>query len=174
MQQQKNFIVGKYASATSIPEAMSFFEVKRSKVYYWKKRVEELEFRPLISHGGKRFETFSTFQKLIIDTIVYKFLLIDNSVTRQDIVDHLAGHEIHVSLMFISRLVKRWGFSFKKPSVININKFTSKNIEYYSAYITWVQTKPLNCLKFMDESSFNARRTFLSTFVLILLTFLFE
>lgn len=152
--------MGQYALATSPAEAMRFFSVGKSKVYYWMKRVAELKEKPLQKHGGKRYEYFSTEDCFIIDLCVYSFLEKNCSVTRDTIRNFLQSIGYEVTLMHITRLGKRWKYSFKKPSTISINKFTSENMLRYGQYMNWVETKDFGHLKFLDESSFNAKRMF--------------
>ncbi len=64
---------------------------------------------------------------------------------------------VHVSRMWLSRMFRRWRWSFKKLNHKHIHKYTPQNIEYYGQYLTYIRTVPMNRIKYLDESSFASR-----------------
>jgi len=56
--------------------------------------------------------------------------------------------------MYVSRLFKKWRWSYKTPERKQILKYTKENISYYGTYITTAYCIPWDRLKFMDEGHF--------------------
>ena len=69
----------------------------------------------------------------------------------------LLENNFKVSLMFVSRIFKKWRWSFKKPSYEQLNKYTQENILYYATYQHCIKEIPWYRLKFADESHFNSK-----------------
>ena len=49
---------------------------------------------------------------------------------------------ISINRMWISRQLKKWCWTFKKPNYKQIWKYTNKNINYYLRYMVWIANKP--------------------------------
>lgn len=62
-----------------------------------------------------------------------------------------------ISRDWISRMFKRWRWSFKKISHKHIRKFLWPNIYYYAHYLVHVQNMQMGRIKFVDEASFSSR-----------------
>jgi hypothetical protein len=62
-----------------------------------------------------------------------------------------------VSRSWLSRMFRRWRWSFKKISHKHIRKFTPQNIQYYGLYLINIRTIPMHNIKYIDESSFDSR-----------------
>ena len=97
----------------------------------------------------------------------------------QGYVEHLAEKGYHVSAMYVQRIFKSWRWSFKIADVRQLQKYpfflllwlsyfifwyniwyTPENISYYSLYIIQIVCYPYDCLKFLDEASYNDRGIF--------------
>lgn len=59
---------------------------------------------------------------------------------------------------FILRIFKNWRWSWKKPAVQHVQKYTPENIAYYSRWVILVPQIPFAQLKFCDESHFVSRQ----------------
>jgi len=62
-----------------------------------------------------------------------------------------------VSDMWVSRVFKRWRWSFKKASYQQLQKYTNENIEYYKTFLEALQDIPWIKLKFADEGHFKSK-----------------
>ena len=75
----------------------------------------------------------------------------------------------YCSKQYISKVFKQWRWSWKKPVMKQIQKYTMKNIEYYYGYMYWLQSQDWTKLKFMDEVHFVAKGTFINLFIVNLI-----
>ena len=73
----------------------------------------------------------------------------------------LLQNGISVSRMFIERTFKNWGWSFKKASVEQLQKYSHQNIEYYGIFLDAIQEIPWIRLKFADEGHFKSKGKYL-------------
>jgi len=62
-----------------------------------------------------------------------------------------------VSASWISRQFTKWRWSFQKPDVKQIYKYTPRNLNHYFDYIIWQSKIPWKHLKFIDEAHFSSR-----------------
>ena len=63
----------------------------------------------------------------------------------------------NVSVSTIRRIFKRWGWSYKSPSVVQLQKYSLSNLCYYFNYLMDVATIPYSKIKFLDECHFAHR-----------------
>ena len=61
------------------------------------------------------------------------------------------------SRMWLSRMLKRWRWSFKNINHKHVRKFMQHNILYYGQYLVNIRTIPMDRIKFIDEASFSSR-----------------
>lgn len=59
---------------------------------------------------------------------------------------------------FVLHIFKNWCWSWKKPVVQHVQKYTPENITYYTCWVTLVPLIPITQLKFCDESHFMSRQ----------------
>jgi hypothetical protein len=59
---------------------------------------------------------------------------------------------------FALQLFKNWRWSWKKPAMQRVQKYTGENITYYTHWVILVPHIPLTQLKFCDESHFVSRQ----------------
>ncbi len=64
---------------------------------------------------------------------------------------------VRVSRAWLSRMFRRWRWSFKKLNHKHVDKYTPRNIAYYGQYLAYIRTVPMNRIKYMDEASFSSR-----------------
>jgi len=107
-------------------------------------------------------EKFTQEEKCKIEFLVEKIIIEKNQlVTVAEIAKYVAHNsQLDISQYYIKKLLLRWNWTFKKPIRMNKRKFTRKNIQRYIEFVSWVQTIPLNRLKFLDESHFEVRSTY--------------
>lgn len=55
------------------------------------------------------------------------------------------------------RIFHNWRWSWKKPAVQHIQKYTPENIQYYAEWVTFIPYIPLTSLKFVDEAHYVSR-----------------
>lgn len=55
------------------------------------------------------------------------------------------------------RLLKSLGWSWRVPTKFQIHKYSFANLNYYSSYLQFIQTIPLDMLKFADEAHIVSR-----------------
>jgi hypothetical protein len=119
--------------------------------------MENPDFHPM-PHGGIRKVKFSTQQLTNITSVIWQFVHDHPRTTRSSIVRQV-GQTLNVSISptTISRLFRAWGWSWKIPSHVQLQKFTAKNIRRYVNFIVWVLSVPWTHLKFLDEAHFVSR-----------------
>jgi len=101
-----------------------------------------------------RYEKFSSF---LVDLIKsYLWILCKENPTQKlrSYVMKLAQIGIKCSIEYVRQIFKSWGWSWKKPSYKQIQKYTQKNLARYQAYTQWIAAQDLSKLKFMDEVHF--------------------
>lgn len=74
----------------------------------------------------------------------------------EELLDRL---HVRCSHSWLSRMLKRWRWSFKNVNPRHILKFTPRNIIYYGHYLIRIRNIPPTRIKFMDEASFSSRGT---------------
>jgi hypothetical protein len=62
-----------------------------------------------------------------------------------------------VQPQFVRKTLHRWRYTFKKPVVRQIEKYTTTNIRRYANFVYGVQKVPFEKLKFLDEAHFCAK-----------------
>lgn len=65
---------------------------------------------------------------------------------------------IHFKRNFVLRIFKNWRWSWKKPAVQHVQKYTRENIAYYARWVILIPHIPFAQLKFCDESHFVSRQ----------------
>lgn len=155
-----NVAMGFCATGFSLQDVATFFDRSRSGVYYWKKKViGQVSPTP---HGGVRSWKFNVDDRACIEQAIFDFVKDNNGLAqRKEIVAHLKSLGFQVSLMFISRVFRKWDWGYKVPSRVNIQKFTEQNLEYYFNFYSWIRTQRIGSLKFIDESHFAAQSAFI-------------
>ncbi len=71
--------------------------------------------------------------------------------------EELCALGLDVDRSFISRIFQNWLWSWKKPTHLQVQKFTLENIAYYFVWILTIFDMPWLHLKFLDESHFSTR-----------------
>jgi len=74
-----------------------------------------------------------------------------------NIADHVAALAplgVIVSPSFLKQIFCNWQWSWKKPTIQHINKYTPENVRYYERWVSLVPHLPFDRLKFCDELHF--------------------
>jgi len=74
--------------------------------------------------------------------------------TYNEIITEMANSGWKINKSYLSRLLKRWGWSRKIKLRKQVNKFKVQNLAYYITFLVEVKKIPWSKLKFLDESSF--------------------
>jgi hypothetical protein len=150
-----------------------------------------LQFRDATFHadawGGARHFTLSDIDQYIAETAMFAAIEADRDLRTFEIRDLLRSLDdefAQLSNHFIYRTYKKYHWTFKNKSIKNKLKFTAQNIAYvsrvdlialvmcerdwrafrrwYGMYCDLIKDVPLNRLKFLDESHFASRGTFVT------------
>lgn len=61
---------------------------------------------------------------------------------------------VDINASFLGCIFRNWRWSWRKPTIQQLKKFTPDNITYYARWITLIPLIPLERIKFCDESHF--------------------
>lgn len=140
--------------------AASIFQVDERLALYWKNKAENSEFHSN-SWGGFRGSRYSGVDEKQLHSLIWMVITTQEQITLQEIVNALERHNFHYSRSWVSRLLKRWRWSFKIPAVTQTQKYTISNLEYYAEFCLWLNEVDLAKVKFLDEVHFDARSKFI-------------
>ena len=125
-------------------------------VKYWKMKFENPLFRS-DPWGGAGRQGYSPADFNQIRRIIGVLLLENQQPNLLEISTELRRRGFPYSRSSISRLLKKWRWSFKIPTVFQRMKYTEDNILYYNEFLEWfVRTDPIR-IKFVDEVHFDKR-----------------
>lgn len=110
------------------------------------------------SWGGDRSSKYPHEQDRIWE-IVWSFIKNVPQAKLEDIQEFLKGQRYYLSRMSISRLLKKWRWSFKIPCVRQVHKYTYSNIDYYMQFCIWLSCVDLRKVKTVDEVHFDRKGT---------------
>jgi hypothetical protein len=133
------------------------FQVDFALAKYWCEKVFNLNFRAFNGWGGNKGTKFSTLKMHEVSTVVWNTINSQNQVTLQEIVSVVRNNGFGVTRMWVSRLLKKWRWSFKIPAVTQREKYALSNLEYYVDFCSWLSNVDLKRVKFVDELHFDSR-----------------
>ena len=108
--QQKNILQGIIAAECSIKHASFIFDSNYHKTLYWRNKVLSADIK---QHRGKRWSKFSPNEYVILERHIFDYVVQEHYlVTRQGVVTYLNSKGFQVSSSFITRIFKRFVFSF--------------------------------------------------------------
>eukprot|EP01113_Clastostelium_recurvatum_P042754 TRINITY_DN6955_c0_g1_i1.p1 TRINITY_DN6955_c0_g1~~TRINITY_DN6955_c0_g1_i1.p1 ORF type:complete len:271 (+),score=41.16 TRINITY_DN6955_c0_g1_i1:339-1151(+) len=93
----------------------------------------------------------------VISVMVWLYLQSHPTAIIADYVHHLYRFGLIVSPSFISRLFRRWSFSFKTPEYRMIYKYSWENLSYYFTYLVEISRIPQAHIHYLDEASYNPK-----------------
>jgi hypothetical protein len=124
---------------------------------YWCEKVSNPNFHASNGCGGNRGTKFSALEMHEVSTVVWNTINSQNQVTLQEIVSAVKNNGFRVTRMWVSRLLKKWRWSFKIPAVTQREKYTLSNLEYYVDFCSWLSNVDWKRVKFVDELHFDSR-----------------
>jgi transposase len=168
-------LLGKVAGALGPQKAAKIWGVSKQVAYYWKQKVKFPLFHP-DTWGGSRHCAFSLTQEFLLRMqvlvfirpsyirLIFIFRLIKHLVTKNPITSLfeiqykvLSASAILVNKDWIARLLRMWGYTWKKPESRNIKKFTIRNMLRWVVFTCWVKQQPRDKLKYLDEVHFEPK-----------------
>ena len=124
--------------------------------YYWAKKVEDPTFCSE-NWGGARNSKYEGLED-VIQNLIWNFITAQPQCTLKEVCLYLNSLEINYTHSNLSKLFKRWRWSFKIPTVQQIEKYTFDNLEYYLQFCERLLTTPdLRRVKFLDEVHFDSK-----------------
>lgn len=113
--------------------------------------------------GGKRVSKFTNYEEKAIENEL-AFILLQNPFFDQTQLADLINwkFEIKINNVYICRILKRMGYSYKQGSFVHVNKYNMDNLKYYFYYLENVRKIDLNSLKYCDEAHYVSRKLFQS------------
>lgn len=172
----QNYLVGKCAVGISSRYAGYLFGCSRHRVYYHKRKVVAGKPKSIIflspcqdgqfhsrPHGGSSYFPKSPFARgsegyrRVAAALWWKCKQCPTTTVFEYKLFVAEKIGILISESSIRRIFKAWGWSWKKPSYVQLAKFSVENISYYVDFVVWlVRQNPLRC-KFLDEAHFSSR-----------------
>lgn len=136
--------------------AKKFSSNSREKIRYWKKKVLQPSFHSQ-QLGGCRHFKFTEEEHQNFRVLLWIHAKEDPTKKLRDYQNSLEVYGYFVSKEFIRKIFVEWKWSWRVPSYKQIQKYTEKNLKRYSDYITWISSRNLLNLKFLDEVHFVAK-----------------
>jgi len=93
----------------------------------------------------------------LIQGLLWRHVVLHPSFNIANHVAALVPFGVIVSPSFVKRIFRNWRWSWKKPTIQHINKYTPENVRYYERWVSLVPLLPFDGLKFCDESHFVSR-----------------
>ncbi|KAM9980148.1 hypothetical protein ACTFIZ_006396 [Dictyostelium cf. discoideum] len=123
---------------------------------YWRKKLQNPNYRSG-GHGGKRYSKYSEEVYNNIEDLLFEIIIDDPILRVGEIKQKLKNHNVHLSNTSIKRIFKKWKWSFKKPDMKQINKYTQANIDYYKFFLEFINRVDWKDVIFCDEVSYQSR-----------------
>lgn len=135
---------------------LDLFGFKVGVAKYWKKKVKDPSFHSG-AWGGFRGLKFGA----VIDFALQKLIWLHVQLYPKWSCVHHTQALIHlgfnVTKDWVERVFRSWGWTWKKPTHIQIQKYTAENMIYYGQWLKGIADKPWLHLKFADEAHFVSR-----------------
>ena len=123
------------------------FMVNRWFVEYWRKKESDPTHH-LSSHGGRRNSKYQDSLQLLLEVLLWIHCTDYPQSTLQEYCEAVLEYGFEVNRMYLSRIFRKWRWSFKKPTIKQIHKYRIDNIHYYGTFLTSITQIPwvrLNC-----------------------------
>jgi len=147
----RSLIFNVYSMVKSIKKTSSVLKLPYGTVRY------SLE-RGVAKKKGHRKKVFSDEDQRKITQLLIEIIRMEPSVTRDKVhfyLEFVFNRKFSHGTVF--NIFKKLRWSWKIPSVVQIKKFTAKNMTSYAQYVYWSQYIPWDRLKFLDESHISHR-----------------
>eukprot|EP01112_Ceratiomyxa_fruticulosa_P020513 TRINITY_DN69_c0_g1_i2.p1 TRINITY_DN69_c0_g1~~TRINITY_DN69_c0_g1_i2.p1 ORF type:complete len:350 (+),score=51.68 TRINITY_DN69_c0_g1_i2:865-1914(+) len=132
------------------------YGVTKKVARYWMKKARDPNFHSY-PWGGFRWSKYSPDEHTVITFLILLLYFVMNETTLKEYTIMLTGFGFNVSRMYVSRVIKACGLTFKVPETVQRAKFTEENMRYYGDYIFWTSHIPWDKLFFLDEASYNTK-----------------
>lgn len=148
--------IGRTSVLLGLRRSALLFQISCSLAYYHKQKYLHPNFRNG-TWGGRRHSLLTREQEKILADLIFSFAE-KNPLTNITEFRHLCITSGYVvSRSYLVRLFAKWKWSWKKPSYIQINKYSKTNIRYYAIFISEIINIPWAKIKYADESSFKSK-----------------
>jgi len=149
--------VGKEAQRKSLNYVSQLFGVSRGFTRYWKRKYIDRSYHPKPNGGPKTFK-FDFYTRNLIEELIWILVCEDpTNVLNYYVVKARKILNVDINNQYVSRIFKRWGWSWKIIDIRKIEKYTPKNIFKYYIHALCMSSLPLSKLKFLDESGFQLK-----------------
>eukprot|EP00761_Pharyngomonas_kirbyi_P007405 gb/GECH01007415.1/.p1 GENE.gb/GECH01007415.1/~~gb/GECH01007415.1/.p1 ORF type:complete len:295 (+),score=14.45 gb/GECH01007415.1/:1-885(+) len=138
-------------------ESANLFKVSPSTALYWKKKLNNPEFR-CHKHGGKRSQKYSDNDLKNISDVLWTQCKRDPATTLKSFCHELHSHGYELSRSWVYTFFVQRGWSWQVAGFELLNKYTPDNVAYYGEYIQWFPFLNWSQLKFVDEAHFSSRK----------------
>ena len=130
--------------------------VSYSSAVYWRRKVEDPNFHSA-DWGGTGRKGYVADDRYDMKVIVCRYLVENSAPNLAELAEELGKNGFPYSRSSVSRLLQRWRWTFKIPTVFQRLKYTPTNMQYYNYFVQWLETADLARLKFVDEVPFDRR-----------------
>jgi len=156
---EQRIAMGLHAIEVGAPLAARTFVKSRQLVYYWKKKLLNKNFHSN-SHGGTPNLKWNGDVRTNLLAHIWLFIQQrpDSSLReiQNEVAERFPDHPTP-SLAWLSRLFKRWCWSFKVPDRrAQLNKFTIENIHRYVHFVAAIHSIDPLRMKFIDEANYSS------------------
>ncbi len=127
------------------------FDVNKWFVDYWRKKFLKSAIW-FGNWGGTRKTKFILSEQASLEAILFLVVQQYPLATLNEFTVYLKEYDFDVNRMFLSRIFKKWRWSFKRPSVKQWHKYKPENLIYYSKYVHAIKDIPWCKLKYFDET----------------------
>eukprot|EP01133_Synstelium_polycarpum_P020269 gene20269-24310_t len=106
-------------------------------VRYWVTKVKDADFHPG-EHGGYRHSLLDHDQRSRLELLVF-FLVSDEPLSSiPDIRLELSRLGLDFSRDYVTKIFQKWRWSWKKPNIKQVLKYTEDNLRYYGLFVNWI------------------------------------
>jgi len=128
----------------------------RSHVDYWLQKRNDNTFHQL--EWGKHKNRKRVFNETELPQVFQAFLDLvkENPTVNVSHIRDMFSNTFNrpISETTTKRVLKHWGWTWKVPTFVQINKYSQDNMIYYAAYVEFLKRVDHRRLKFVDESHF--------------------
>jgi len=135
----------------------SFFVSQRKARYWGTKFISPQTFHPN-SHGGARHWKWPLNKRIAFETALWRILRTNPTLSGHQIVSqlNLFGFD-DVQESFVRQTLQRWRWSLKRPTHLQLQKFSQGNLLRYVRYAVGILQVPVAKIKYLDEAHFVSR-----------------
>lgn len=138
---------------------------------YWKRKTSDETFHSEFPWGGPRSFKFSAEQKEFIKIVLKQVIDMDNQLTIHEMTSIVCNvTDLDITTSMIYGILQEWNFTPKVAFPVQRDKYTVKNIMYYTEFIKWFAQLPsYQNVKVLDECHFDSRSKYLYKRLILIL-----